>query len=153
MSQALGWADNILLAMGPVGIVTTIVSAIRVAGPIALRAVIGRARENQAAVEEEVMSSTSKEVCELWNGQQVVRIAGEAPIAEFICLIPHARTQATADPRPSPGLLSALPDDGDDPFEVVSLAEAEKKNYLQKVDQGGILRAPTRETLFRSWRL
>ena len=91
MSQALGWADNIILAMGPLGIMTIIVSAIRVGGPVWLRAVIGRARENRAAAEGELMSSTSNEVCELWNGQKVVRVAGEAPIAEFICLLPQTR--------------------------------------------------------------
>jgi hypothetical protein len=88
MSQAMGWADNIILAMGPLGIVTIVVSAIRVGGPIWLRAIVGRARENRAAAEEELMSSTSDEVSELWNGQKVVRVAGKASIAEFICLLP-----------------------------------------------------------------
>ncbi|KAK3378964.1 hypothetical protein B0T24DRAFT_694245, partial [Lasiosphaeria ovina] len=95
MSQATGWADIILLAVGPLGVVTIIVSAIRVGGPIWLRSVIGRARENSAAAEVDVMSSTSNEVCELWNGQKVVRTAGEANIAEFIVLLPHS--QASTD--------------------------------------------------------
>ncbi|KAJ4183328.1 hypothetical protein NW755_009819 [Fusarium falciforme] len=30
LSMSMGWADNVLLAMGPLGIITTIVSAIRV---------------------------------------------------------------------------------------------------------------------------
>ncbi|WAO86219.1 Hypothetical protein NCS54_00348500 [Fusarium falciforme] len=33
MSQSTGWADNIILAMAPLGIITIIVSAIRVGGP------------------------------------------------------------------------------------------------------------------------
>lgn len=53
MSQATGWGDIILLAIGPLGIVT-IVSAIRVGGPIWLRSVIGRARENSAAAKVDV---------------------------------------------------------------------------------------------------
>ncbi|KAK2031336.1 hypothetical protein LX32DRAFT_691740 [Colletotrichum zoysiae] len=89
ISQSLGWADNILLAMVPLGIITIIVSAIRVGGPGFLKALIGRARENLAVAEQELMSSTSSEVCELWNGHEVVRCMGSAPIKEFICLLPE----------------------------------------------------------------
>jgi len=88
MSQSMGWADNIILATAPLGIVTAVVSAIRVGGPSWLKAIIGRARENRAVPEVELMSSTSNEVCELWNGQEVVRVMGTAPICEFICLFP-----------------------------------------------------------------
>ncbi|CAI4214432.1 unnamed protein product [Parascedosporium putredinis] len=35
------------------------------------------------------MSSTSGEVCELWNGQEVVRCMGSAPVVEFICVLPE----------------------------------------------------------------
>ncbi|KAK0372576.1 hypothetical protein CLIM01_10071 [Colletotrichum limetticola] len=90
MSQSLGWADNIALAMVPLGIITIIISAIRVGGPGFLKALIGRARENLAVAEQELMSSTSTEVCELWNGHEVVRCMGSAPIAEFICLLPES---------------------------------------------------------------
>lgn len=92
MSQATGWADCIVLAMAPVGIITIIVSAIRVAGPPWLKAIIGRARENIVAAELEVMSSTSSEACELWNGKTraVVRCPGAADICEFICIYPTA---------------------------------------------------------------
>lgn len=88
MSQAVGIADCILLAVAPIGAITTVVSAIRVSGPTWLKSFIGRARENLAAAEVEVMSSTSKETCELWNGHQVVRCPGSANIYQFICLIP-----------------------------------------------------------------
>ncbi|KAK2038833.1 hypothetical protein LZ31DRAFT_477902, partial [Colletotrichum somersetense] len=90
VSQSLGWADNILLAMAPLGIITIIVSAIRVGDPGLLKALIGRARENLAVAEQELMSSTSSEVCELWNGNEVVRCMGSAPIKEFICLLPYS---------------------------------------------------------------
>lgn len=51
------------------------------------------------------MSSTSNEVCELWNGQQIVRVMGEGPIREFIILMPkegeengsQTRTAMTSD--------------------------------------------------------
>ena len=42
LSTSLGWADGILLAMGPIGIMTVIVSAIRVGGIRQLKALVGR---------------------------------------------------------------------------------------------------------------
>ncbi|KAF5541711.1 ankyrin repeat [Fusarium napiforme] len=86
LSQSMGWADCIILAVAPLGIITTIVSAIRVAGPAWLKAIIGRSRENLSSAEMELMSSTSQETCELWNGRDVVRCQGKAPVTEFICL-------------------------------------------------------------------
>ncbi|KAF0634585.1 hypothetical protein FPSE5266_20429 [Fusarium pseudograminearum] len=90
MSQSTGWADCIALAMAPVGVITIIVSAIRVTGPRWLKAVVGRARENVAAAELEVMSSMSSEACELWNGKTkaVVRCPGTTENCEFICIYP-----------------------------------------------------------------
>ena len=70
--------------MAPLGILTAIVAAIRVAGPSWSKSIIGRARENRAAVEVELMSSTSHEVCELWNGQGVIRTMGKPNIEQLI---------------------------------------------------------------------
>ncbi|EXJ82492.1 hypothetical protein A1O3_06305 [Capronia epimyces CBS 606.96] len=70
-SLSLGWYDSVILAAGPIGILTIIVSAIRVSGSRALKTIIGRARESRATAEAEILSSTSTEVC-------------EAPIKEFI---------------------------------------------------------------------
>lgn len=42
LSMSLGWADNLLLAMGPLGIITVIVSAIRVGRVRILKALVGR---------------------------------------------------------------------------------------------------------------
>jgi hypothetical protein len=72
--------------MAPLGIITAIVGAIRVGGPPWLRAIIGRARENRAAPEVELMSSTSHEVCELWNGEAVVRMVGRPEIQQLVFL-------------------------------------------------------------------
>ncbi|KAH6847821.1 hypothetical protein B0I37DRAFT_152071 [Chaetomium sp. MPI-CAGE-AT-0009] len=120
MSQSMGWADNIVLAMAPLGIITVIVSAIRVGGPSWLKAVIGRARENLAVAEADLMSSTSKEVCELWNGQEVVRCMGSAPVSEFICLLPED-----------------MPRGGNDAKIVTStLEKAVVNGYLEKIVPG-----------------
>jgi hypothetical protein len=99
MSQAMGIADCILLAVAPIGAITTVVSAIRVAGPAWLKSFIGRARENLAAAEVEVMSSTSTETCELWNGNSVVRCPGSADIYQFICLIPKNKGVSIPAPK------------------------------------------------------
>jgi hypothetical protein len=144
MSQSMGWADNIIFAMAPLGILTAIVGAIRVGGPTWLKAIIGRARENRAVAEAELMSSTSDEVCELWNGQQVVRIMGSAPIREFICLLPcKDNEQGTGDgvqQKPGPpddeqgtGDGAQCPGDSKPrPPDLLSLEEAERKGYLEK---------------------
>jgi hypothetical protein len=42
LSLCTGWADNIILAMGPLGILTIIVSAIRLSNLKWLKALIGR---------------------------------------------------------------------------------------------------------------
>lgn len=84
MSESLGWADNILFAMCPLGIITAVVGAIRVGGPTWLKAIIGRAREGQAAAEVELMSSTSHDVCELFNGQSIVRLIGSSSVQELV---------------------------------------------------------------------
>ncbi|CAI0649612.1 unnamed protein product [Colletotrichum noveboracense] len=89
MSQSMGWADNIILAMAPIGIITAVIGAIRVGGPSWLKAIIGRAKENLAVAEAELMSSTSKEVCEVWNGRETVKCMGTAPVVELICLLPE----------------------------------------------------------------
>jgi hypothetical protein len=86
MSESLGWLDNIIFAMAPLGIITAIVGAIRVGGPTWLKAVIGRARENRAAPEIELMSSTSHEVGELWNGQAMVRVSGRPEVQQLVYL-------------------------------------------------------------------
>ena len=78
------WLENVIFALAPLGILTAIVGAIRVGGPSWLKAIVGRARENRATVELELMSSTSHEVCELWNGQGVVRTMGRPEVKQII---------------------------------------------------------------------
>ena len=82
----MGWLEYVIFAMGPLGIITAVVSAIRVGGPGWMKAIIGRARENLATVELELMSLTSSEVCEIWNGEGVVRLMGRAEVKEIIYL-------------------------------------------------------------------
>jgi hypothetical protein len=72
--------------MAPVGILTTVIGAIRVAGPSMTKAIVGCARENIASAELELMSSTSHEVCELWNGEAIIRTMGKDMVKEIVFL-------------------------------------------------------------------
>ncbi|KAM7212774.1 Ankyrin repeat-containing domain protein [Rhypophila decipiens] len=72
------------MTLVPLGILTIITGAIRVSGPQVAKSFIGRARENRALVEIELMSSTSQEVCEVFNGRSIVRALGKPMIAGFL---------------------------------------------------------------------
>lgn len=67
-----------------IGILTAITGAIRIQGSQVAKAFIGRARENKALAEIELMSSTSGEVCEMFNGNSIVRAMGKPKITEFL---------------------------------------------------------------------
>ncbi|PUU81753.1 hypothetical protein B9Z19DRAFT_1099573 [Tuber borchii] len=84
MSQSMSWLEDVIFAMAPLGIITAIISAVRVSRLNWLKAVVGRARESRAVAEMELMSSTSHEVCELWNGQAIVRVMGSPDIVEIL---------------------------------------------------------------------
>jgi hypothetical protein len=75
--------------MAPLGILTAIIGAIRVGGPPRLKALIGRARENRASAELDFMSSTSHEVCELWNGDGIIRTMGNGKVNQILFLEDH----------------------------------------------------------------
>ena len=72
--------------MAPLGIPTAMSAAIRVRGPHWMKSAIGRAGEDPATTELELMSSTSNEVCELWNGRGIVRMMGQPEIEKIIYL-------------------------------------------------------------------
>ncbi|KIN00710.1 hypothetical protein OIDMADRAFT_124302, partial [Oidiodendron maius Zn] len=99
MAGSMGWKDNIIFAMGALGIITAIVGAIRVSGPAWLKAIIGRARESWGDVEVELMSSTSEDVCELWNGRAIVRVLGTPSIVELVLSPDDNKDVLLDDPR------------------------------------------------------
>lgn len=106
LSMSMGWADNALIAVCPIGILTVMVSAIRVGGASKVKTLIGRygcppqtkfcrilptkffiqpsARESRAAAELELLSATSGEVCEMWSGSEIVRVAGQPSTIQYI---------------------------------------------------------------------
>jgi hypothetical protein len=82
--------DSILFAMAPIGIITAITSAIRVGSIKLLKTLIGRSRESLESVEIELLSSTSQNVSEIWNGYDLVRESGNGNVLEVVyrrCLV------------------------------------------------------------------
>ncbi|PKK49368.1 hypothetical protein CI102_6016, partial [Trichoderma harzianum] len=84
LSESTTFLDNFLFAMAPLGILTGVVSAIRVCGGPSLRAFIGRAQEGGGIAEAELCSSTSREVCELYHNGAIVRVFGRPKILEIV---------------------------------------------------------------------
>ncbi|KAI9151532.1 Ankyrin repeat domain-containing protein [Paramyrothecium foliicola] len=84
LSESITNLDNFLIAVAPLGIITVIVSAIRVCGGPSLRAFIGRAQEGGGIAEAELCSSTSRDVCELYHNGAITRVFGRPKILEII---------------------------------------------------------------------
>ncbi|KAL9029718.1 MAG: hypothetical protein Q9196_002069 [Gyalolechia fulgens] len=84
LSECLGLLDILIFATAPLGILTAVVSAIRVCGTPSLRAFIGRAQEGGGSAEAELCSSTSREVCELYNYGGIARVFGRPKLLEIV---------------------------------------------------------------------
>lgn len=84
LSESVTFLDYFIFAMAPMGILTALVSAIRVCGSPSLRAFIGRAQEGSGVAEAELCSSTSRDVCELYNNGGIARVFGRPKILEII---------------------------------------------------------------------
>jgi len=111
--------------MAPLGIITALVAAIRVAGPLWMRAIIGRARENRASVELEIMSSTSRDVGELWNGEAIVRSMGRPSVIELILIPSRMKVPVTC------GLYTLEDAYKSEPKVVTYRGESYMLNYCQ----------------------
>ena len=104
LSESTSPLDNIIFAVAPLGILTAVVSVIRVLGSASLRAFVGRAQEGRGAAEAELCSSTSNDVCELWNNGGIARVFGRPKILEFIFVedeINRGEGLKTPEPRES----------------------------------------------------
>lgn len=84
LSESTSFVDYFIFAMAPIGILTAIVSAIRVCGHSTLRAFIGRSQEGDGIIEAELCTSTSRDVCELFNKGGITRVLGRPCILELI---------------------------------------------------------------------
>ncbi|KAF3931369.1 Ankyrin-2 [Dactylellina cionopaga] len=84
LSESLSIWDNIIFAMAPLGLLTAVVSAIRVCGTPSMRAFIGRAQESPGTAEVELLSCTSETTAELFNEGGIARVFGEPRILEVM---------------------------------------------------------------------
>ncbi|KAI2620502.1 hypothetical protein GGR54DRAFT_639535 [Hypoxylon sp. NC1633] len=92
--------------MAPLGILTGVVSAIRVCGGPSLRAFIGRAQEGGGIAEAELCSSTSRDVCELYHNGAIVRVFGRPKILEVV-YDPTLETTGTSDKSSHAGIFAS----------------------------------------------
>ncbi|KAK4168206.1 hypothetical protein QBC43DRAFT_296878 [Cladorrhinum sp. PSN259] len=84
LSESTSFLDYFIFAMAPIGVLTAIISAIRVCGHSSLRAFIGRSQEGEGTVEAELCTSTSRDVCELFNRGGITRVLGKPDILELV---------------------------------------------------------------------
>jgi hypothetical protein len=74
--------DSIIFGVAPFGILTAVVSVIRIYGDSSLRSFIDRSQEAHGLAEAELCSSTSEDVCELWSNGGICRVFGRPKILE-----------------------------------------------------------------------
>ncbi|KAH7129621.1 hypothetical protein B0J13DRAFT_139833 [Dactylonectria estremocensis] len=96
LSESTSFLDYFIFAMAPIGILTAVVSTIRVCGHSSLRAFIGRSQEGDGVVEAELCTSTSRDVCELFNRGGITRVLGRPNILELV----HVRGPEVSHPDP-----------------------------------------------------
>jgi hypothetical protein len=100
LSECTTTEDYIIFATAPIGIITALVSAIRICGGTYLRAFIGRAQEGAAAAEVELCTSTGRDVCELFTRGGITRSLGKQSILELVYLQPEPGSSSSAhDPE------------------------------------------------------
>lgn len=132
MSQSMSWVEDIIFAMAPLGIITAMTGAIRVGGARWMKAVIGRAREGNGVVEAELMSSTSSDVCELWNGDGVVRVLGSAQVIELFYIDSTLPDRMDSHGRSDRDiLLQPLNTRNQEPIEIYDFESAVKSRVLE----------------------
>lgn len=119
LSESTTWCDYIIFAMGPIGILTIVISVIRVCGYSWLKAFVGRSQEGMATVEAELCTSTSRDVCELHNHGGIVRILGRPKLLELIHVPRHHRCKSKGPEEEIQlfrSYVQAVPKNLDDPI-------------------------------------
>lgn len=84
LSESTKFIDYFIFAMAPIGIISTVTAVIRLCGNSALRAFIGKAQEGESTVEAELCTSTSADVCELFDKGGITRVLGRSDIIEIV---------------------------------------------------------------------
>ncbi|KAM0426311.1 hypothetical protein ACHAPT_008351 [Fusarium lateritium] len=97
LSESTSFLDYLIFAMGPIGVLAAMVSTIRVCGHSSLRAFIGRSQEGEGTIEAELCTSTSRDVCELFNRGGIARVLGRPNVLELV-YTPWGCTKAPGRP-------------------------------------------------------
>lgn len=84
LSESTHWLDSVLFGLAPIGIITTLISVIRLYGSARMRSIVGRSAEPRGVAETELCSSTSNDVCELWSNGGICRVFGRPKVLAFI---------------------------------------------------------------------
>ncbi|KAH7125960.1 putative ankyrin repeat protein [Dactylonectria macrodidyma] len=130
LSECLTIEDIIIFATAPMGVITAVVSAIRVCGTPSLRAFIGKAQEGAGTAEAELCSSTSRDVCELYNNGGIARVFGRPKLLEIV--------HDTQNPR-----QAFFPDDGKIP--TAGIYSFKRYIKTEKGKQEWVLQSTSRE--------
>ena len=84
LSESTSFIDSIIFSVAPLGLITAVVSVIRIYGSSSQKSIIGRSQEAHGVAEAELCSSTSQDVCELWSNGGICRVFGRLKILDFV---------------------------------------------------------------------
>ncbi|KAJ5725848.1 uncharacterized protein N7483_007205 [Penicillium malachiteum] len=84
LSESTSLVDNFIFALSPLGVLTAVVSVIRICGSSSLRAFVGRAQEGPAEAEGELLPCVSESTAELFNDGGISRVFGRPRIVEIV---------------------------------------------------------------------
>ncbi|KAL4740094.1 hypothetical protein BDV11DRAFT_186156 [Aspergillus similis] len=84
LAESTSRLDNLIFALCPLGILTAVVSVIRICGNSSLRAFVGRANEAPGEAENELLSCVSEGTAELFNDGGISRVSGRPRILEVV---------------------------------------------------------------------
>ncbi|KAL4879592.1 hypothetical protein BJY04DRAFT_193206 [Aspergillus karnatakaensis] len=84
LSESTSLLDNFIFALSPLGILTAVVSVIRICGNSSLRAFVGRANEAPGEAENELLSCVSEGTAELFNDGGISRVFGRPRLLEIV---------------------------------------------------------------------
>jgi hypothetical protein len=84
LSESISTLDNVIFALLPLGVLTAVVSVIRICGSPSLRAFIERAQEGPAEAEIDLLPCVSESTAELFNDGGITRVFGLPKIVEIV---------------------------------------------------------------------
>jgi hypothetical protein len=83
LSQSVSILDWVIFATAPLGIPFAVIAVNRISRMEFSKSLIGLAEDRVWDVEKDLMSSTSEDVSEFWDGEKVVRVVGRSRVSEL----------------------------------------------------------------------